>query len=777
MSRAGLTFWTLRSSSFVAMSSDKSALRRRLQGSDQNTDNMNQAPGQGMVGQPNGQNIQAPGGVPNRPTGAPGAPPANVPLYRPEQMQQIHILTAEEKAKYTQGLAQLWKIHDNSPPGSQEQMTAKSKIAEFGRMLTTKVNTRRLQAQQANVHQVNQAQQIQHQQQHQQMQQRAAQQAQLQAQQQLQQQQQQLQQQNGQAQASQGGTGPPGVQGAGGMAGGGQGQAPAGAQPGQVAGGANRPPQQQARAMPGYIASHINELQFNAPANVADKAKWLENVKAQYARALYQVDNSRNNIRALTDALAKPGLAPNDAEQIKKKKETYEKMHQEGLTVATTIRKQYITPKPGSGTLPNGIPGAPGGGPAAGQVGAGVGGAAVTAAPGGPMQPATAAVSAAFEAAKKQQLAAGRMAGAVNTNQAPQQQAPSQPQHPHQTQAQTPATPVQTQSTPISQAPPTQVPLSQSQSHPPTQAPIKVEPGTQPTPVPAPLNTALAAARGMPSAGTPTQNSARIQTPQSATPTANINNPNIQPLTHAAAVSAAAVNSASQSRPGSIAGPPTAATPASGPPPSASIAAGSQGHPHAHPPQQIQTQSAALNATKFAIPKTLHDQAAQMPKPAPHIGGIGSGRPTLSGGGGTAGGVLNQPVLPKTPAYQIEGEGERILNKKKLDELVRQVCGGTAEGQDGNMLTPDVEESVLNLADAFVDNVLHTACRNAKERGSKVLEIRDLQLVLERTYNIRIPGYSSEELRTVRKMQPNNSWIKKMSAVQAAKVVPGKGDL
>lgn len=84
---------------------------------------------------------------------------------------------------------------------------------------------------------------------------------------------------------------------------------------------------------------------------------------------------------------------------------------------------------------------------------------------------------------------------------------------------------------------------------------------------------------------------------------------------------------------------------------------------------------------------------------------------------------------------------------------------------------------MLSLADSFVDQVLHSACRNAKERGSKVLEIRDLQLVLERTYNIRIPGYSSDELRTVRKIQPSPAWISKMSAVQAAKVMPGKGDL
>jgi transcription initiation factor TFIID subunit 12 len=58
-----------------------------------------------------------------------------------------------------------------------------------------------------------------------------------------------------------------------------------------------------------------------------------------------------------------------------------------------------------------------------------------------------------------------------------------------------------------------------------------------------------------------------------------------------------------------------------------------------------------------------------------------------------------------------------------------------------------------------------------------MLEIRDIQLILERNYNIRIPGYASDEIRTVRKFQPAPGWINKMSAIQAAKVTGGKGDL
>lgn len=86
-------------------------------------------------------------------------------------------------------------------------------------------------------------------------------------------------------------------------------------------------------------------------------------------------------------------------------------------------------------------------------------------------------------------------------------------------------------------------------------------------------------------------------------------------------------------------------------------------------------------------------------------------------------------------------------------------------------------QAALNAADAFVDNVTETACRLAAARGSKVLETRDLQMAIERTYNIRIPGYTTDELRTVRKVQPHPSWIAKMSAIQAAKVTSaGKDD-
>lgn len=80
------------------------------------------------------------------------------------------------------------------------------------------------------------------------------------------------------------------------------------------------------------------------------------------------------------------------------------------------------------------------------------------------------------------------------------------------------------------------------------------------------------------------------------------------------------------------------------------------------------------------------------------------------------------------------------------------------------------------MADDFVDEVITAACRLAKLRPSSTLEIRDIQLVLERNYNIRIPGFSSDDLRTVKKPNPTSGWTQKMSAVQAAKVTQARVD-
>lgn len=206
-------------------------------------------------------------------------------------------------------------------------------------------------------------------------------------------------------------------------------------------------------------------------------------------------------------------------------------------------------------------------------------------------------------------------------------------------------------------------------------------------PHPPPVNTALAAATAsahMPSAGTPTQASARVQTPQSA---GQVTGSQVRPLTHAAAVnranSSTNITGQANNSSGGI-----ASTPGS------SGLVGNANHPthsHAHP----QSTTPAMNP-KMPISKNLPPKATEIPQAVNVGGGNTAGRPSYGGGSATGGGTMSQPVISKMPSPQFDAEGEHVLSKKKLDELVRQVCGGGSPGADGNYLTPDVEEVSLS---------------------------------------------------------------------------------
>lgn len=52
-----------------------------------------------------------------------------------------------------------------------------------------------------------------------------------------------------------------------------------------------------------------------------------------------------------------------------------------------------------------------------------------------------------------------------------------------------------------------------------------------------------------------------------------------------------------------------------------------------------------------------------------------------------------------------------------------------------------------------------------------MLEVKDVQLHLERNWNIRIPGYSSEEVRNVKKYIPTPAHAGKVTAVNQAKAM------
>lgn len=494
-----------------------------------------------------------------------------------------------------------------------------------------------------------------------------------------------------------------------------------------------QPPQQQQRSepkVPQKLIDHVNGFPYVAPATFApgsqEATRWINEMKSKYLKALTGMENAAMRVQGLKGIYEKrkeegKPFSPEEEKEYTEKLEAAKKAHADFKNFVDSFRRQ----QEGLRGAASGSQGALGQQAASAANGGGNGSAPApgqapptrpqmsVSQPANPAQQNTQTVNAAIEAARNQQMGGGR---------------PAMPQ----------------MNLPMSQGP--QIGGQNAPSNPNVgQQNIKTEAGA-----PAPINTAITqmqrgslGGQGMQTASPQSAVPRSAGIPQSAGPQQQGQIP--QALSHTDALHQAA---RSYSNPA-----PTVMG-------------------HSHPNPSLPRDGNAIT-NKMPIPKQLSERATAQPLPIT----MPPARPSLTGGSnGIGNGVMNQPVIGNPPGNApMTGNDEGILTSNKLNELVRQVTGGGNGLEGGQGLAPDVEQSILQVADNFVDQVLQAACKNAKERGSKILEIRDIQLTLERGYNIRIPGYSSDEIRTVRKITPAPGWINKMSAVQAAKVTGSRG--
>lgn len=105
------------------------------------------------------------------------------------------------------------------------------------------------------------------------------------------------------------------------------------------------------------------------------------------------------------------------------------------------------------------------------------------------------------------------------------------------------------------------------------------------------------------------------------------------------------------------------------------------------------------------------------------------------------------------------GDGAQVLNKQRLQDLVKEV-------DPNEQLDDDVEELLLQVADDFIENVVTTSCLLAKHRKSNVLETKDVQLSLEKNWNMWIPGFGAEELQPYKKASSTEAHKQRMALIR-----------
>ncbi|KAG2007876.1 hypothetical protein GB937_008236 [Aspergillus fischeri] len=498
-------------------------------------------------------------------------------------------------------------------------------------------------------------------------------------------------------------------------------------------------PQSFSQLLP-QIQQKVNGLHFFLPPNISKEQvqTWLPEARLRYGIALQKQEIGRVRIAELRQQFAQRQAAGNmsqeEVQEFKNRQLGAEKLYREGSDFLNKFKEQQESFKAQQQNQQLNRAGLP------------------NAAPGQPQQPQGTAEQAA--------AATGTAPAATPAPTAGDKRPVNVPGPMHPGQAPTPAPHTINSAVNAARNQAGQAAMSPSTTQ-PGQAPVTQAAGTAPAaPAAPPHQPQPQQPQPLSQQGTPGAQVTFSQTPNpdGSTPTPSASQPiNIQgpprPLSHQAAMAQAAQNYTNNAANNNMA---------------QQNVSQAAANPHAHPQGYISNRASENSARNInmAIPKNLN-----VPPPEPVS--MAPARPTLSGGPSHgAMGMMGQPAIQKHPGYVLEGEGQRVLSKKMLDILVRQVTGGG----EGEGLTPDAEEFILQMADDFVDDVITAACRLAKLRPSSTLEIRDIQLVLERNYNMRISGFSTDDLRTVKKPQPTQGWTQKMSAVQAAKVTQGKAE-
>ncbi|KAJ7703260.1 transcription initiation factor TFIID subunit A-domain-containing protein [Mycena rosella] len=131
----------------------------------------------------------------------------------------------------------------------------------------------------------------------------------------------------------------------------------------------------------------------------------------------------------------------------------------------------------------------------------------------------------------------------------------------------------------------------------------------------------------------------------------------------------------------------------------------------------------------------------------------GPSRPSLTGGhatgriSGTPAQIAHEEPLPINFAPDHRTQPRKGAPAPGDLSMRRTIHDLVASVDPNAKIEPDVEDLLLSIADEFIDSVTNFACRLAKHRAGDTLEVRDLQLHLERNHNIRIPGFASDDTR------------------------------
>ena len=102
-----------------------------------------------------------------------------------------------------------------------------------------------------------------------------------------------------------------------------------------------------------------------------------------------------------------------------------------------------------------------------------------------------------------------------------------------------------------------------------------------------------------------------------------------------------------------------------------------------------------------------------------------------------------------------------ILDKARLQELVHEI-------DPNEQLDEDVEEMLLYIADDFIESLVSTSAMIAKHRKSSTLDVKDVQIALEKNWNMWVPGFGTDDLKPPKKLASTEAHKQRMALIRKA---------
>lgn len=126
-----------------------------------------------------------------------------------------------------------------------------------------------------------------------------------------------------------------------------------------------------------------------------------------------------------------------------------------------------------------------------------------------------------------------------------------------------------------------------------------------------------------------------------------------------------------------------------------------------------------------------------------------------------------RPAVPATQPVTVSAVGlpnsvtkeSKVLDKRRLQELVKEV-------DPLEQLDDDVEEVLMQIADDFIENVVTSSCKIAKHRKSNTLDVKDVQMHLEHSWGMWVPGFGTDELRPYKRACTTEAHKQRMALIR-----------